>query len=72
MDRSILVSEKTHQQIQKLAQLKNVSVDALLEEFTQHALIEFDAQQRFNARKKVGNTKDGLAILDQIDKYFDR
>ena len=41
-----------------------------MEEISTLVLAEFDAEMRFRAPAAKGSPKEGLKLLNQLDKYF--
>jgi hypothetical protein len=49
-----------------------MSVNKLMEELSTIALSQHDAEVRFRALAARGSTKEGLALLDKLDRSFAR
>lgn len=69
---TIRVPDATHERLKQLAKARNVSVNKLIEEFSTAALAEFDAETRFQVRAARGRAKQGLALLEKLDKQTRR
>lgn len=69
---TIRVPDATHERLKQLAKARNVSVNKLIEEFSTAALAEFDAETRFQVRAARGRTKQGLALLEKLDRQSRR
>jgi hypothetical protein len=55
-----------------LAKARGTSVNKLMEELSTIALAQHDAEVRFRALAARGATKEGLALLDKLDRSFTR
>lgn len=67
---TIRLPDDKHSRLKSLAKRKKVSINKLMEEFSTQAIAEFDAETRFRTLAAQGNTKQGLEILDRLDKHF--
>lgn len=47
-----------------------LSINKFMEEISAIFLAEFDAEMRFRARAAKGATKEGIKLLNRLDKYF--
>ncbi|MEL7315499.1 MAG: toxin-antitoxin system HicB family antitoxin, partial [Cyanobacteria bacterium J06559_3] len=56
-----------HERLKELAQSRGISVNKLMEELSTIALAEFDALTRFKAMAAVGNSEEGLRLLEKLD-----
>jgi len=68
---TIRLPDDQHERLKALASKRGLSLNKLFEEFTSKAIAEFDAVTRFKVLAAKGNIKDGLALLDKIDEYFE-
>ncbi len=68
---TIRLPDDQHERLKALASKRGLSLNKLFEEFTSKAIAEFDAETRFKVLAAKGNIKDGLALLDKIDEYFE-
>jgi acyl carrier protein len=69
---TIRLPDDKHKRLKLLASTRNISINKLFEEFSTTALAEFDTEARFRAQALRGDSLRGLALLDKIDKHFDR
>ena len=67
---TIRIPDDKHERLKALAASKGISINKLIEDLSTIALTEFDAETRFRAMAAQGNIKEGLAILDKLDKHF--
>jgi len=67
---TIRMPDDKHQRLKALAKARGISVNKLMEELSTIALVEFDAETRFQAMVAQGNPEEGIAILDKLDAYF--
>ena len=68
---TIRLPDEKHSRLKELAKAKGISLNKLMEEFSNIALAEFDAHTRFKALVAIGKPQDGLAVLDKLDQYFE-
>lgn len=54
--------------LEAIAQGRGVSLSALLEEMSERALAEYEAEERFRQRAAKGDAAKGLAILDRVEE----
>ena len=64
---TIRLPDDKHNRLKELAQAKGISINKLIEELSTIALAEFDANTRFKAMAAMGNSEEGLKILDKLD-----
>ncbi|OKH19971.1 toxin-antitoxin system HicB family antitoxin [[Limnothrix rosea] IAM M-220] len=67
---TIRLPDEKHARLKALAKAKGISLNKLMEEFSNIALAEFDAQTRFKALAITGDRQTGLELLDKLDNYF--
>jgi hypothetical protein len=60
-----------HARLKKLAATQGLSLNKMIEEWSNIAIAQFDAESRFLARAARGNPKKGLKLLDTLDRHFD-
>mgnify|MGYP001392244690 CR=1 FL=1 len=65
---TVRLPDDKHLRLKALAQRKHISVNKLLEELSTQAIAEFDAETRFRAMASKGSIKQGLEVLDRLDK----
>lgn len=67
---TIRLPDDKHSRLKQLAQLRGISVNKLIEEFSTQAIAEFDTYTRFQIAAANGDSKRGLKTLDKLDKHF--
>ena len=67
---TIRVPDDTHERLRRLAEARGVSVNKLIEELSTAALAEFDAETRFRIRAARGSAREGLRLLDKLDRAY--
>jgi predicted transcriptional regulator len=67
---TIRVPDAKHERLKQLAARQGVSLNKLVEEWSSIAIAQFDAETRFLARAARGNAKQGLVLLDKLDRSF--
>jgi len=65
---TVRLPDDKHLRLKALAQRKHISVNKLLEELSTQAIAEFDAETRFRSMASKGSIKQGLEVLDRLDK----
>lgn len=65
---TIRLPDDKHLRLKELAQSRGISLNKLIEEFSTIALAEFDSYNRFKALAVKGDPKEGLKILDKLDR----
>ncbi|OGR08288.1 MAG: CopG family transcriptional regulator [Deltaproteobacteria bacterium RIFOXYD12_FULL_50_9] len=65
---TIRMPEEKHNRLKILAKQQGISVNKLIEELSTVALSEFDTFTRFKIRAMKGSPKEGLALLDKLDR----
>jgi predicted transcriptional regulator len=69
---TIRVPDAKHARLKRLAERQGVSLNKLIEEWSNVALAQFDAETRFLVRAGRGNARLGLALLDKLDAALAR
>ncbi|MBM3878728.1 MAG: toxin-antitoxin system HicB family antitoxin [Verrucomicrobia bacterium] len=69
---TIRVPDAKHARLKRMAARQGVSLNKLIEEWSNVALAQFDAETRFLVRAGRGDPHAGLALLDQLDAVFGR
>jgi plasmid stability protein len=64
---TIRLPDDKHSRLKKLAEMRGISLNKLMEELSTVALVEFDAHNRFKLMAARGNRQVGLALLDKLD-----
>lgn len=67
---TIRLPEGKHDRLRNLARARGISLNKLIDELATIALAQHDAEVRFRAMAARGSRKDGLALLDKLDKAF--
>lgn len=62
----VRMPDQKYKRLKQLAKQMNVSLNKFIDELSTMALVEFDAQLRFEARAKRGSKKLGLALLQKL------
>jgi len=69
---TIRIPEGKHQRLRNLAKARGVSVNRLIDELATVALTEYDSETRFPAMVARGSKETGLALLDKLDRAFQK
>lgn len=69
---TIRVPDSKHARLKRLAARQGVSLNKLIEEWSNVALAQFDAETRFLVRAGRGDPRLGLGLLDKLDAAFAR
>ncbi len=69
---TIRLPDGKHERLKLLAEQRHISINKLMEEISTIVLAEFDAEMRFRARAAKSFPKEGLRLLNQIDKHFNK
>lgn len=67
---TIRMSDDKHERLRRLAESQGVSMNKLIDELATVALVQYDAEVRFQARAARGSVEQGLKILDKLDRHF--
>lgn len=67
---TIRLPDDKHLRLKQLAKSRGISLNKLMEEFSNIALAEFDAYTRFKTMAVMGDPQVGLALLDKLDQHF--
>ncbi|HVT60304.1 MAG TPA: toxin-antitoxin system HicB family antitoxin [Thermoanaerobaculia bacterium] len=65
---TIRLPEEKHEKLRQLATRRKISINKLMEELSTIALTDFDAETRFRARAALGSPKEGLWLLERLDR----
>jgi predicted DNA-binding ribbon-helix-helix protein len=65
---TVRLTDEKHQRLRDLAHRRKVSINKLIDELSTTALAEFDAETRFRARAARGSTREGLRLLNKLDR----
>ena len=65
---TVRLPDDTHERLKELARYRGVSVNKLMEELSTIAVAQYDAETRFRALAARGSVKEGLRVLDKLDK----
>jgi hypothetical protein len=64
---TIRLPDAKHTRIKQLAARQGANLNQLIEEWSNVALAQFDAETRLRVRAARGNPAAGLALLDKLD-----
>ncbi len=67
---TIRIPDDTHARIKTLARQRGMSVNRLMEELSVIAVTQHDAEARFRALAARGSAREGLAVLEKLDRAF--
>ncbi len=67
---TIRIPDDTHARIKTLARQRGMSVNRLMEELSVIAVTQHDAEARFRALAARGSAREGLALLEKLDRAF--
>ncbi len=67
---TIRIPDDTHARIKTLARQRGMSVNRLTEELSVIAVTQHDAEARFRALAARGSAREGLAVLEKLDRAF--
>ena len=67
---TIRIPDGKHERLKSLAKARGLSVNKLMEELSTIALVQHDTEVRFRAMAARGSAKEGLALLDRLDRTF--
>jgi len=65
---TVRLTDEKHERLRELARRRKVSVNKLIDELSTTALAEFDAETRFRVRAARGSVREGLRLLDKLDR----
>jgi len=65
---TIRIPDAKHERLRRLAERQGVSLNKLVEEWANVALAQHDAEARFRAMGARGDARQGLALLDRLDR----
>ncbi len=63
----IRLPDHSYMRLTELANQHNVTVNELVEQWSNSVLTEFDAEMRFRAMSMRGSRELGLSLLDKLD-----
>jgi hypothetical protein len=69
---TIRIPDDKHERLKLLAKQRHISINKLIEEISTILIAEFDAETRFRARAAKGSLKEGVKLLNQLDKHFNK
>ena len=67
---TLRMPESKHERLKQYAKDQGLSLNKLFDEFASVALAQFDAKVRFELLSSKGNKKEGLEVLDKLDKVL--
>ena len=65
---TVRLPDDTHERLKELARYRGVSMNEPMEELSTIAVAQHDAETRFRALAARGSVKEGLRVLDKLDK----
>ena len=65
---TIRLTDEKHERLRQLAERRKISMNKLIDELSTIALTEFDAETRFQTRAALGSPKEGLKLLERLDR----
>ena len=65
---TLRIPDNKHERLKQYAKDKGLSLNKLFDELATVALAQFDAKVRFELMASKGSQKDGLELLDKLDK----
>ena len=65
---TIRIPEDKHSRLRSLAKARGMSLNKLIDELATVALTQHDAEARFRAMAARGSKKEGLRLLDRLDR----
>ncbi len=68
---TIRLPDDKHARLKQLAQSRGISVNKLIEEFSNQAIAESDAYTRYQIAAARGDAARGLNTLDKLDRHFE-
>ena len=66
---TLRIPDEKHERLKQLADARGVSLNRLLDEMSTRLLTEHDVEQRFRVRAALGSREDGLALLEEFERY---
>jgi hypothetical protein len=69
---TIRIPESKHDRLRSLAKARGMSINRLMDELATSALTQYDTETRFQALAQRGSRKRGLALLDKLDRAFEK
>lgn len=67
---TIRIPEAKHARLRELARARGISINRLIDELATVALTQHDSETRFQARAARGSKRQGLVLLDKLDRAF--
>lgn len=67
---TIRLPDEKHERLKHLAELRGLSLNKLIEEWSTVAITEFDSEARFRLMASRGDAKEALRALDKLDAAF--
>ncbi len=67
---TLRIPDSKHERLKQYAKDQGLSLNKLFDEFATVALAQFDAKVRFELLSSKGDKKEGLAVLDKLDKVL--
>ena len=67
---TLRIPDSKHERLKQYAKDQGLSLNKLFNEFATVALAQFDAKVRFELLSSKGDKKEGLDLLDKLDKVL--
>ncbi len=65
---TLRIQDSKHERLKQYAKEQGISLNKLFDEFATVALAQFDAKTRFELKAANGDVKNGLKLLDKLDR----
>lgn len=65
---TIEIPAERRERLEAIAQQRGIGLATLLEQMSERAVLEYEAEERFRQRARAGDANVGLTILDKLDK----
>jgi len=67
---TLRIPDSKHERLKQYAKDQGLSLNKLFDEFATVALAQFDAKTHFELLSSNGDKKEGLVVLDKLDKML--
>lgn len=67
---AIRLPDDKHERLQQLTVSEGVSLNRLVDDLSSVALVQYDAEVRFQVLAGKGDATQGLRLLDKLDRAF--
>jgi len=65
---TLRIQDSKHERLKQYAKEQGISLNKLFDEFATVALAQFDVKTRFELKAAKGDVKNGLKLLDKLDR----